>query len=89
MENLFTKLLDEWLWQDKKTFHPFDEIMKEGFRGNREVPMPEISQDEKEFRVEQDLAAIAEENGFCGKPENHNNGETEGCAECAIARFNL
>jgi hypothetical protein len=25
----------------------------------------------------------------CGKPENHNNGESEGCAECVVIENNL
>ncbi len=62
MPNLFEKIWDEWLFGPDKSYNPFLKALREGMKGCRVVDLPEISQDQKEFRAEQDGIAISEDN---------------------------
>lgn len=50
MENKFNKILDEWLWEEEKTFNPFTRCLAELSEDNPEVPEPEFSTEEVEER---------------------------------------
>ena len=42
-----------------------------------------------EKEIDEELLEGEEDESLCGNPSNHNNGETEGCAECAAIRLNI
>ena len=42
-----------------------------------------------EIEREQEDKEYFGDDSICGKPENHNNGETDGCLECGVLKANV